>query len=482
MWDAIRWRNPTTRKVETTYPDALGHWAKAHGYDGLIVKNVWDSGVYSENMELEDDPYSTIYAVFDPRNIKSAAYNSGLYDPNDSDIRHNPHKRGSIMRKRNPMSESEVAHVNEVVASGRLRAKKFTLDEVHQGVADADELMPKFKRMITKAVSLVSGAGNSKIKMDRKKAPSISRKMAAEEKIRSIHDLKDVLRGALLVEEGETQSETNKRIEDFYKLLTSDRFWKGSGFKLDSVKDLRYASQIYQGPIHLIFSGTPRSGNPMLIEIQLMPRCLWTIKSLSHIEYEKVRIAGGDEKEALKAAENLMARLFRTGQYCASGREMGRKAKHVEGKHRGESRHHNPEGGEFSSGRGGKKPSWRGTFRGESIWVEKKIETGKYRYIPLTPEQRRKRIAEGKEDRETMRVPIYETIQETLWLWNGRDWVKPEDYTRDETPLTPYELKQITRQKRTPAPKPEAKKTTALRPPKRDKRLERIARAFRADE
>lgn len=64
-------------------------WAKNHGYDGVIFKDIIDDGGYG--------PYrvptpATVYAVFDPRAIKSATANNGNYDPNDPDIRHNPRR------------------------------------------------------------------------------------------------------------------------------------------------------------------------------------------------------------------------------------------------------------------------------------------------------------------------------------------------------------------------------------------------------
>ena len=67
----------------------LAKWAQAHGHDGVIFKNILDDGGHG--------PYrvptpATVYAVFDPRAIKSATANNGNYDPNDPDIRHNPRR------------------------------------------------------------------------------------------------------------------------------------------------------------------------------------------------------------------------------------------------------------------------------------------------------------------------------------------------------------------------------------------------------
>jgi hypothetical protein len=72
---------------ETTKTDKLAHYAKDNGYDGLIVKNVHDSGD-----EGDGDPEGTVYVVFDPNQVKSV-YNRGTWSREDNDIRHNPGRR-----------------------------------------------------------------------------------------------------------------------------------------------------------------------------------------------------------------------------------------------------------------------------------------------------------------------------------------------------------------------------------------------------
>jgi hypothetical protein len=71
-------------------------------------------------------------------------------------------------------------------------------------------------------------------------------------------------------------------------------------------------------------------------------------------------------------------------------------------------------------------PPYRGSFRGESITVEVKIETGKFRYIPTTPQQRAKMKAEGKEPREVVRIPILRSEIMTYWIWSGSEWLRPD--------------------------------------------------------
>jgi hypothetical protein len=48
----------------------------------------------------EDLPPSTVYAVFDPKQIKSANFNEGTFDPKDPDIRKNPRRKPRRPRSR----------------------------------------------------------------------------------------------------------------------------------------------------------------------------------------------------------------------------------------------------------------------------------------------------------------------------------------------------------------------------------------------
>lgn len=67
----------------------LAQIARDRGCDGIIVHNVVDTGW---NEEVGCDGPSTVYVVFDPRQIKSASVQRGTYDPEDPDIRHNPRR------------------------------------------------------------------------------------------------------------------------------------------------------------------------------------------------------------------------------------------------------------------------------------------------------------------------------------------------------------------------------------------------------
>ena len=151
-----------------------------------------------------------------------------------------------------------------------------------------------------------------------------------------------------------------------------------------------------------------------------------------------------------------------------------------------------------------KPPPYRGSFRGESITVEVKIETGKFRYIPTTPQQRAKMKAEGKEPREVVRIPILRSEIVTYWIWSGSEWLRPDvflvryaEQIKKER-LLPHEgeiskfdvsgigelIRGRTRHEAAP-PKPREKKSS-LRPgpsdPKERRRLAKILQMFSPDD
>jgi hypothetical protein len=63
--------------------DQLADIARSKGYDGLILRNIYDNPI--QQIEISD-----VYVVFDPHNIKSATANVGTFDRKDADIRKNP--------------------------------------------------------------------------------------------------------------------------------------------------------------------------------------------------------------------------------------------------------------------------------------------------------------------------------------------------------------------------------------------------------
>ena len=98
VWPPLRPPEYRGDPLKPAYVDVsyIGKWAKSQGYDGAIIKNVNDVGPIG----AQEDLYlpSTVYIVFDPKNIKSAAHNRGTWDSNDPDIRHNPQNRRRAAR------------------------------------------------------------------------------------------------------------------------------------------------------------------------------------------------------------------------------------------------------------------------------------------------------------------------------------------------------------------------------------------------
>lgn len=101
-WDDLH--DSRAPKLHKTYE--LAKWAQAKGYDGVIFKDIRDDG----GRGVERAPPATVYAVFDPKAIKSATANNRNYDPNDADIRHNPRDR---LSRRNPRLGKTWAELRE---------------------------------------------------------------------------------------------------------------------------------------------------------------------------------------------------------------------------------------------------------------------------------------------------------------------------------------------------------------------------------
>ena len=102
-WNYLEWAAPTRSKSKKAGPtlvntSQLGHAAKKMGHDGVIILNVRDLGDQRTTAERLDPSEKwkkpqTVYIVFDPKNIKSAAYNEGTWDTSDPDIRRNGKQR-----------------------------------------------------------------------------------------------------------------------------------------------------------------------------------------------------------------------------------------------------------------------------------------------------------------------------------------------------------------------------------------------------
>ena len=121
-----------------------------------------------------------------------------------------------------------------------------------------------------------------------------------------------------------------------------------------------------------------------------------------------------------------------------------------------------------------KKPAVKGSFVGQAITSQERVDTGKFRYIPMPPEIAARYYREGKEPPEKLKVAVVETQTITHWLWDGRDWVRPEDYDLD--PNTPYSIAIAEKVTRDAARKAKGRaRTEAYRPPSREEAPSRPA-------
>ena len=109
--------------------DDIAMYAKENGYDGLIVKNVRDYGMYmEENLGEAYDynlPEGTVYAVFDPSQVKDIANKTPTSDP---DIRYSSRSTYS----HEGLTEADIASADKIVKrlreltiAARLGIRKF---------------------------------------------------------------------------------------------------------------------------------------------------------------------------------------------------------------------------------------------------------------------------------------------------------------------------------------------------------------------
>jgi hypothetical protein len=82
--EAIGLEGPDDLGPDDLTVDEIAMLARERGHDGLIVRNLYDTGLYSDYTEP-----STVYVAFDPRQIKSATVQRGTFDPDSTDIREN---------------------------------------------------------------------------------------------------------------------------------------------------------------------------------------------------------------------------------------------------------------------------------------------------------------------------------------------------------------------------------------------------------
>lgn len=69
--------------------------ARDEGYDGVIIKDVYDEGIWGSTRSFAND-----YIAFDPNQVKSATDNTGSFDPTDPDIRYRVVPGGESMAER----------------------------------------------------------------------------------------------------------------------------------------------------------------------------------------------------------------------------------------------------------------------------------------------------------------------------------------------------------------------------------------------
>jgi hypothetical protein len=122
-------RDPVREAVNDAYASTLStnellEAASLLGFDGIIVKRVWDlAGDTRRGADL-----STIYAVFEPSQVKSANMNAGTFDPADPSILRNPASRNppsrNPARKAKPPTLAEASTLSHYSPAARRKVTR----------------------------------------------------------------------------------------------------------------------------------------------------------------------------------------------------------------------------------------------------------------------------------------------------------------------------------------------------------------------
>ena len=193
-WNKIPYRNR-----EWTLNELAAH-AKRRGYDGLIVKPVWDVGLASS---LRGSGVADTYVAFDPRQIKSATGNVGTFDPADPRIAHNPSRRrngvSEAHRAEKPdavvMDPKRMARVfieNPKVRQNPARQNPASKETFLEGVERRSKRKGKAERAVGKA-QLAQGGAVLGMAVAKKAAPAVALRLGATVGVRAIPVVGEVL-------------------------------------------------------------------------------------------------------------------------------------------------------------------------------------------------------------------------------------------------------------------------------------------------
>lgn len=152
-WDELPGEYKTTRE--------LSAWAKEEGYDGVIIKNVYDNGLYASRSEYVA---STVAVAFDGNQVKSVYNNNPTDNP---DIRYS----NDIDDVLKDILEEENPTVNESILDQGLKALKGkTIDQkIVRGIASEIRAehkssinMDELSDMLSRAFAYIHNQGNVK--------------------------------------------------------------------------------------------------------------------------------------------------------------------------------------------------------------------------------------------------------------------------------------------------------------------------------
>ena len=154
-WDEINVPSELKASIgETADTRTLSKYAKENGYDGVIINNVIDNGLYASGMERYTP--STVAIAFDSNQIKSV---DNANPTKDADIRYSLSDDSTIAPERISDKENDVSYSlsynseiakgqSDYIAKGKGHVNEVELDEAHRVTNAMVDVMMKYSNIL----------------------------------------------------------------------------------------------------------------------------------------------------------------------------------------------------------------------------------------------------------------------------------------------------------------------------------------------
>lgn len=111
--------NDMKYRDDTMSTNDIVRWAREQGYEGVVIKNVVDSGPAGVfHNEKSGEPHNS-FVVFDPTKIKSATGNNGEFNPKDPNILKQSEKQTAKLDLSNQQKFKDFKHEDTTISYGK---------------------------------------------------------------------------------------------------------------------------------------------------------------------------------------------------------------------------------------------------------------------------------------------------------------------------------------------------------------------------